>query len=99
VDFETGQAELDFDAEFQFTAGFFDRIHKTPHLQVTTTLTTEAATGKLRSGSGMRLVGGQGKLLGIARVPKTGDWFLDPFLMLPTDAFAMLSAEFTIVDV
>ena len=40
------------------------------------------------------MVNVKGKLLGIARVPKTNDLFLDTFLMLPTDAFAMLSAEF-----
>lgn len=91
IDYESGQSELEFAAEFLFTAW---PVYKAPPLQVCTVLTTEASEGKIRSGSGTRLKDGKGKLLGIATVPKTGDLFLDTFLRLPTDAYAMLSAEF-----
>jgi hypothetical protein len=57
-------------------------------------LTTEASEGAIRKGTGQRLKNGKGKLLGIATVPKTGDFLFDTFLRLPTDAYAMLSAEF-----
>lgn len=94
LDTETGQAELSFDAEFTFTAG---PIYKPPSLKVKTVLSTEQATGRFRSASGERFVGSKGKLVGIADVPQTGDWLLDNFLQLPTDAFALLSAELDIV--
>lgn len=94
LDTETGQAELSFDAEFTFTAG---PIYKPPSLKVKTVLSTEHSTGRFRSASGERFVGSKGKLVGIADVPKTGDWLLDNFLQLPTDAFALLSAELEIV--
>lgn len=94
LDTETGQAELSFDAEFTFTAG---PIYKPPSLKVKTVLSTEHATGRFRSASGERFNGSKGKLVGIADVPKTGDWVLDNFLQLPTDAFALLSAELVIM--
>lgn len=57
-------------------------------------LTTERSEGPLRAGVGRRLsADGRVRLVGVARVPKTGDAFLDGFLMLPTDALAVLSAE------
>jgi hypothetical protein len=33
------------------------------------------------------------RLVGVARVPKVGDLLLDAFLMLPTDALAIMSAD------
>ena len=61
---------------------------------VSTKLTTGESSGPIRSGVGERLnAQGKAKLVGVARVPKTGDGFLDGFLMLPTDALAVLSAE------
>lgn len=94
MDTGTGQAELSFDADFTFTGG---PIYKPPSLNVKTILSTEQANGRFRSASGERFVGSKGKLVGIADVPKTGDWVLDTFLQLPTDAFALLSAEFEVV--
>lgn len=59
-----------------------------------TTLTTESSEGAFRSGQGRRLDGdGRARLVGVARVPRTDDAFLNSFLMLPTDALAVLSAE------
>ena len=87
----TGQVDLTFDAQFQFTAG---AIYRASPLHVATTLTTEDSSGPIRRGHGTRLnADGKARLVGVARVPKTGDGFLDGFLMLPTDALAVLSAE------
>eukprot|EP00887_Chlorella_sp_A99_P001513 scaffold8.g1513.t1 len=48
-----------------------------------------SSDGVLRHGSGQRLsADGVARLVGVARVPPTGDAFLDGFLMLPTDALA-----------
>jgi hypothetical protein len=66
-------------------------------MQVATTLTTEESSGEFLAGRGERLVDGSGKLVGVARVPRTGDRLIDTFLMLPTDAFALLSAKFELV--
>jgi hypothetical protein len=33
------------------------------------------------------------RLVGVARVPKVDDGFLNTFLMLPTDALAVMDAE------
>lgn len=87
----TGEAALDFLAGFEFEAGPF---YKAPPLVVETSLTTENSRGPLLKGTGSRMNGnGRAKLVGVARVPKTGDGFLDGFLMLPTDALAVLSAD------
>ena len=45
-------------------------------------------------GRGERLAAnGRVRLAGVASVPPNGDVFLEKFLMLPTDALAVLSAE------
>lgn len=91
VNLETGEANLDFDASFQFDAGSL--YHAAP-LAVVTTLSTEGSSGKLLQGSGTRLHGdAKARLAGVAQVPKTGDSFLDSFLLLPSEALAVLSAE------
>lgn len=91
VDRETGEVALSFDAEFRFTVG---PIYAAPPLSVVTTLTSESSSGQIYSANGTRL-GSDGKcrLVAVARVPKTNDWFVDTFLLLPTDALAILSAE------
>ena len=86
----TGRVDLDFLASFEFTAGPY---HASP-LTVATTLTTEQSDGVLRHGTGSRLTAdGRARLVGVARVPRTDDAFLNTFLQLPTDALAVLSAE------
>jgi hypothetical protein len=87
----TGEAELEFLADFAFTAA---PLYTAAPLVVSTTLTTEASEGAFRKGQGVRLGGdGRARLVGVARVPRTEDAFLNNFLMLPTDALAVLSAE------
>jgi hypothetical protein len=83
---------LTFDALFSFSAG---SVYKPPALSVKTVLSTEASTGTFQSAEGTRFSGGKGKLVGIAQVPKTGDWLLDNFLQLPSEAFALLTADLT----
>jgi hypothetical protein len=91
VDPATGEVNLEFFAGFEFTAG---PLYRAPPLEVSTTLTSESSQGVLRSGSGRRLAGdGRARLVGVARVPATADALLNGFLMLPTDALAVLSAD------
>lgn len=91
LDPATGRVDLDFLASFEFTAG---PLYTAAPLTVATTLTTETSEGVLQRGTGERLAAdGHAKLVGVARVPTTGDSFLDTFLMLPTDCLAVLSAE------
>lgn len=88
----TGQTDLEFLATFEFTAG---SLYKASPLLVQTNLTSETSSGELFSRQGQRLsANGHVELVGVAKVPKTeDDTFLDTFLMLPTDALAILSAE------
>lgn len=91
IDEETGQAELIFDALFTASAGSF---YTPPPLRVKTVLSTEGASGQFQSAEGKRFTkGSAGKLVGIAKVPKTGEWIMDTFLQLPNEAFALLSAD------
>lgn len=91
INMKTGEANLDFDAAFQFDAG---SIYHAAPLSVLTTLSTEGSSGDLLQGMGNRMTAdGKAKLAGVARVPKTGDGFLDSFLLLPSEALAVLSAE------
>jgi hypothetical protein len=88
----TGACDLTFDAEFCFSAG---PLYKAPPLRVQTVLTTSTSTGARLSGQGRRWDKSTSsvRLAGVARVPKTGDAFLDAFLMLPNDALAVLEGE------
>lgn len=53
----TGEVNLEFLADFDFTAG---PIYKAPSLLVRTTLTTESSTGRMKSATGKRLVDNSG---------------------------------------
>lgn len=69
-------------------------LYRAAPLTVATTLTTEASDGVMRHGVGQRLrADGRARLVGVARVPRTEDAFVNTFLQLPTDALAVLSAE------
>lgn len=96
----TGEVSLDFDANFRFsTFG----LYRPPPLFVSTTLTTgEARSEEDGRGSGSGRLSGRGEplradgsvaLSGVAVVEPVGDFFLDSFLMLPTECLAELRAE------
>lgn len=88
----TGEAALEFIANFMFTAG---PVYKAPPLYVVTHLTTEHVQGTRRNGDGSRLdANGFSKLVGCATVPKTDSWPIDKFLMLPDETFAVMQAQF-----
>ena len=95
----TGEVSLDFEAKFTCTAF---GLYRPPSLSVSATLTTGEATGRSSGeGSGVRLCGrgeklrenGRVALSGVAVVEPVGDFFLDSFLMLPTECLAELKAE------
>ena len=102
----TGEVSLDFQANFRFSAF---GLYRPPPLFVSTTLTTGEARsedagkgdGGGGSGGGRRLSGrgealradGRVALSGVAVVEPVGDFFLDAFLMLPTECLAVLWAE------
>lgn len=91
IDEETGQAELTFDALFSASAG---SLYRPPPLRVKTVLSTEGAKGQFQSAEGKRFTDGRGgTLVGVATVPKTGEWIIDTFLQLPNEAFALLTAD------
>lgn len=88
----TGEAALEFIANFMFTAG---PLYKAPPLYVVTKLTTEEVQGTRRHGKGTRLdADGFSRLVGCATVPKTDSWPIDKFLMLPDETFAVMAAQF-----
>jgi len=109
LDARTGEAALTFDAEFLFTAGPLYRAPALRVRTVLTTGASSgmrlSGTGRRWGGA----QGGSSpssssssspspsprsiRLAGVALVPKTGDAFLDAFLMLPNDALAVLEGE------
>lgn len=90
IDLSTGEVNLDFSATFDFTAG---PLYRAPSLLVQTTLTTESSAGVIHQARGSRMKEGRATLVGVARVPKVEDMFLNAFLFLPTDALAVMQAE------
>ncbi|GBF96169.1 hypothetical protein Rsub_08917 [Raphidocelis subcapitata] len=99
LDRATGVMELSFLARFEFTAG---SLYKAPPLIVETVLTTEHSEGQIHSADGRRLgPDGSARLVGVARVPRVeaeNDWWTNIFLMLPTDALAVMDARFEFSD-
>lgn len=91
INLATGQIDLMFESNFCFTVG---GLYQAPPLVVRTVLTTESSSGEMRQATGKRLQSGHARLVGVARVPRVEELFTDTFLMLPTDALAILSAEF-----
>lgn len=87
------QVELNFKAKFFFSTG---RLYRPPPLVVDTLLTTESAQGVIRGGTGSRMdADGNCKLAGVARLVPINDWFMDNFLMLPSDCLASMAANIT----
>ena len=136
---QTGEVQLQFLAEFIFTAA---QAYTAPALKINTLLTTEAVRGKLHGGRGQRLDSSgrarwaashlllnqpgvhiqcpatckamqsgspesvsrsirpsahdacqRHRLVGISEVPRTSDAFINSFLTLPSEAYAVLSSR------
>tara|TARA_B100000965_G_scaffold399392_1_gene419269 strand:+ start:945 stop:1475 length:531 start_codon:yes stop_codon:yes gene_type:complete len=91
IDKNSGEILFKFESKFLFSIG--DMI-KFPALFVKTSLQTGKVQGKLQEGQGLALQGnGRTKLVGIAKIPKTGNIILDTFLDLPNEALAELQCE------
>ncbi|MCC7076761.1 MAG: hypothetical protein IT198_06505 [Acidimicrobiia bacterium] len=79
----TGSVHLAFDAVFQPVVGTW----RTTPIAVVTDLTTGVSSGDFTTLTGAPMdEWGDLRLVGVARVPKTGDLFVDLLLGLPTDA-------------
>lgn len=86
---DIGEVCLQYNARFVLRAPFVPLSE----LSVQTTLTTNS-DGPLR---GQRLDSdGRGVLVGTAIIPKTGNLITDVLLRLPTQAHAMMAAQFTL---
>lgn len=87
MDFCTGRLDLDFDATF---TPVMDENEMTS-ISVVTTITTETSSGYSRTVTGERLDRwGDALLVGVAKVPETGDPMIDWMLGLPNDAVCEL---------
>ena len=91
IDKNSGEVLLKFESKFLFSIG---NILKFPQLIVKTILTTGKVKGKLHKGEGLVLQqSGKTTLVGISRIPETGNKILDTFLGLPNEALAELKCE------
>ncbi len=89
----SGEILLIFESKFVLSIG---TIIKFPDLLIKTILTTGEVTGKLQTCKGMVLQkNGTTKLVGISKIPLTGNNILDSFLNLPNEALAELQCEIT----
>ena len=89
---QSGEVLLRFEAKFFFSILSFVKF---PELMVKTLLTTGKVKGKLHEGKGQIIQNnGKTKLVGISKIPKTGNRILDSFLGLPNEALAELQCEF-----
>ncbi|KAM3682362.1 hypothetical protein ACB098_12G067700 [Castanea mollissima] len=94
IDRESGKVDLEFLANFWFSAG---SIYRAPPLLVKTVLTSEQSNGTIRSGRGKRLdKEGQCRLVGVATVDPIDDFLMNTFLGLPTECLANLNAVISI---
>lgn len=87
IHFCTSRIDLDFDATF---TPVMDENERTS-MSVVTTITTETSSGYSKTVTGERLDRwGDALLVGVAKVPKTGDPMIDWMLGLPNDAVCEL---------
>lgn len=87
VDVCTGAVDLAFDAAFQPVVGTL----RPSSVSVVTDLTTATSSGYFQSFTGDPMDRwGDVHLVGVAKVPRTGDLLVDLLLSLPTDAVADL---------
>ncbi|CAI0404122.1 unnamed protein product [Linum tenue] len=93
---DSGKVELEFVANFWFSAGSF---YRAPPLLVKTVLTSEESRGSIRNGVGERLDKvGKCRLVGVASVDPIDDVFMNTFLSLPTECLAILNAVISISE-
>ena len=91
IDTSSGEVLLKFESKFVFSIG---GMIKFPDLLVKTLLGTSNVKGKLLEGKGLALQkNGKTKLVGISKIPPTGNKILDTFLGLPNEALAELQCE------
>ena len=91
VDKKSGRILLRFESRFVFTIG---SIFRFPDLIVKTALETGKVKGDLHESEGLTLQNdGRTTLVGIAKIPKTGQKILDLFLGLPNEALAVLQCK------
>ena len=91
VDKISGDVLLKFESKFHFSIGAMVEF---PPLIVKTLLKTGKVKGKIHEGEGLVLQNnGTTKLVGISKIPKTGNKILDTFLGLPNEALAELQCE------
>lgn len=93
INFCSGQLEMIFNASFVPVS-----LNETsPALPVVTTLTTETSTGYKHTRNGTRFdQWGDGKVVGVSKVPKSSSVFENLLLSLPTDAITEMPAHFSI---
>ena len=91
IDTNSGDVLLNFEAKFHFSIG---AMYRFPALMVKTLLKTGKVKSKIHEGEGLVLQSnGTTKLVGIAKIPRTGNQILDAFLGLPNEAMAELKCE------
>ena len=88
----SGAVHLHFRARFLFRVG---RLYLAPALLVVTELTTGGVQSRRHRLDGETLDGqGNALLVGVARVPPSGEGWVDRFLGLPDEALALLRCRF-----
>jgi len=94
---KSGYMSLILEADFVFS--IFSLI-KAPELKIKTCLNTEELlTENHKMGAQTIQSNGRATLTGVARVPRTGQKYLDTFLSLPNDATAKLHCKFTDLNI
>ena len=96
INLRSGEVNLHFQALFHFSAG---ELYRPPALEISTSLVTTTAEGRRHRARGTAMgPDGQAVLVGVARVPPSGDNLLDRFLGLPDEALALLRCRFSGTD-
>lgn len=95
-----GSMALRFEARFQFQLTLAGRVlYQAPDLQVKTQLSTSVIEGRRHRGEGRPLnASGEGRLVGVASIPRSGEAWLDRFLGLPDEALAVLNCRLSTID-
>tara|TARA_B100000945_G_C20112337_1_gene470917 strand:- start:7 stop:525 length:519 start_codon:yes stop_codon:yes gene_type:complete len=91
IDEDSGEIRFQFEAKFTLHIFYFLKF---PHITVKSLLNTGNARTKYHECQGIPLTkNGKTKLVGVARISKTKNYFIDTILFLPTSALAELNCE------